>query len=295
MDRDRPLPHVDGVEHDYVDAGGLRTHVALAGPPDGDPILCVHGWPQHWYLWREVIGPFAAAGYRVICPDLRGCGWTEAPRNGYEKEQLADDLLALMDNLELGRVRYLGHDWGGFAGYLLCLREPERVERLMTLNVLPPFIGIRPSTLLGAWRFAYQLLLATPFAGERVAARLARLSDEQAARIGLGLKLWSADERATFLGQFAEPERAWATVQYYRTFQLREIPPLLAGRYRHTRLTTKTFLLFGVDDQAQDPRALRGSESRADDFRYELVDDCAHFIVDQRPELVVERALDFLI
>ncbi len=74
-----PLPHVDGVEHRWVDAGGLRMHVAEAGPPDGPAAMLVHGWPQHWYEWRKLIGPLADAGHRVICPDLRGLGWTDAP------------------------------------------------------------------------------------------------------------------------------------------------------------------------------------------------------------------------
>src|SRR4051794_27795356 len=88
-------PSVPGVTHEWVDAGGLRTHVALAGAPDAPPLLMVHGWPQHWYCWRKVIGPLAER-YRVIAPDLRGHGWTDAPRDGYAKAQLADDMLALL-------------------------------------------------------------------------------------------------------------------------------------------------------------------------------------------------------
>src|SRR4051794_33022829 len=80
----RPFPEVEGVEHRYVDAGGLRMHVAEAGP-QGEPIMLLHGWPQHWYLWRDVIPPLAEE-YRVIAPDLRGFGWSDAPPDGYDKE-----------------------------------------------------------------------------------------------------------------------------------------------------------------------------------------------------------------
>ena len=78
---ERPQPNVPGVQHSFVDAGGLRTHVAEAG--EGEPLVMLHGWPQHWYVWRHVI-PRLAETYRVICPDLRGLGWTEAPADGYE-------------------------------------------------------------------------------------------------------------------------------------------------------------------------------------------------------------------
>ena len=73
---DEDFPHVDGVEHRYVDAGRLRMHVAEAGA--GEPVLLLHGWPQHWYLWRDVIHGWRPA--RVICPDLRGFGWTAVAR-----------------------------------------------------------------------------------------------------------------------------------------------------------------------------------------------------------------------
>src|SRR4051794_9991824 len=108
-------PDAPGVTHDWVDAGGLRTHVALAGPEDAPPLMLVHGWPQNWWAWREVIAR-TKDRYRVIAPDLRGHGWTDAPRDGYGKDQLATDLLALLDAMGLERVTWVGHDWGAFTG-----------------------------------------------------------------------------------------------------------------------------------------------------------------------------------
>ena len=70
------LPDIAGLRHDYVNAAGLRMHVVEAGPPDGPPVLVLHGWPQHWYQWRHQIPALADAGYRVIVPDLRGFGQT---------------------------------------------------------------------------------------------------------------------------------------------------------------------------------------------------------------------------
>ena len=92
----RPFPPVEGVEHRYVEARGLRFHVAEAGPPEADPLLALHGWPQHWYEWRRQI-PALAEHYRVIVPDLRGFGWSDAPPDGYDKENMATDVLALID------------------------------------------------------------------------------------------------------------------------------------------------------------------------------------------------------
>ncbi|MCW2564729.1 MAG: putative hydrolase or acyltransferase of alpha/beta superfamily, partial [Mycobacterium sp.] len=90
------LPQLDGVEHRFLDLPGLRMHVAEAG--SGEPLLLLHGFPQHWWAWRKVI-PALAERYRVICPDLRGAGWTDAPADGYTSDQLTADILGLLDAL----------------------------------------------------------------------------------------------------------------------------------------------------------------------------------------------------
>ena len=151
------IPHVTGVEHEFVNAGGLRTHVATAG--HGPPVVLLHGWPQHWYEWRDVI-PLLAPHARVICPDLRGFGWTDVPERGYEKDQLKRDVLALLDALGLERVTFAGHDWGGYVGFMLALDHPDRIESFLALNVLPPWPPESARTRLDAWRFLYIPVLA---------------------------------------------------------------------------------------------------------------------------------------
>src|SRR3954469_2569929 len=122
-------PPVPGVIHEDVDIPGVRVHVALAGAEAAPALVLVHGWPQHWWAWRHVI-PALSARYRVIAADLRGHGWSDAPRDGYEKEQPASDLLALLDAMSVEKVIWAGHDWGAWAGTLAALRAPERFDRL---------------------------------------------------------------------------------------------------------------------------------------------------------------------
>ena len=117
------LPRLDGVTHRTVVARGLRFHVAEAGA--GDPVVLVHGWPQHWWTWRHVV-PLLAPHARLVMIDLRGFGWSDAPPGRYDKQTLADDLLAVLDALDLERVCLMGHDWGAWSGFLACLAEPER-------------------------------------------------------------------------------------------------------------------------------------------------------------------------
>ena len=129
MSTQRPLPDLEGVSHEYVDLPGLRMHVAVAGPADAEPLVLLHGWPQHWYAWRRLIGPLSEH-YRVYCPDLRGFGWSDAPAGSYLKAQLAADVIALLDALGLDRVRLAGHDWGGFTGFLALHRDTRSGSRI---------------------------------------------------------------------------------------------------------------------------------------------------------------------
>jgi pimeloyl-ACP methyl ester carboxylesterase len=286
----RDLPHIDGVEHRFLEPRGLRVHVAEAG--EGEPLVMLHGWPQHWYEWRHLI-PSLAKRYRVICPDLRGLGWTDAPPSGYEKEELASDVLALLELLGLERVKLVGHDWGGWVGFLICLREPERVERYLALNILPPFVPLEARGVLSIWRLWYQWVIAAPGLGAWALRQMAAGSNPVSRWVGAGPRAWNDEERESFLGQLREPERARASVQYYRAFQLREIGPLIRGRYRRQRLSTPTMVLFGTRDPAMSPRALEGSRRYAEDMRVELFEGIGHFIADERPDLVLDRALSF--
>jgi pimeloyl-ACP methyl ester carboxylesterase len=282
------LPVVPGVDHEIVETSRLRIHVGVAGEAN-PPLVLLHGWPQHWYAWRHVIPRFAER-YRVLCPDMRGLGWTEAPSGGYGWESLASDVLALLDALELPRVFLIGHDWGVHAGFLVCLRAPERVERFVALNDVHPWLRPSPRDALHAWRFWYQAVLAAPGAGGWLLRNrpgfVRGLISSWSAR-----DVWTKQELDAFANRLRERARARASVELYRTLLLRELPALLAGRYGSRRLETPTLLLFGAADGVVRPHQLRGYERHADNMRVELIPGVGHFTAEEAPELVVDRAI----
>ena len=282
------MPEVPGVRHRLVDVGGLRLHVAEAGR--GEPVVLLHGWPQHWYVWRHVL-PRLARSYHVYCPDLRGFGWSDAPATGYQKEQLATDILALMEELNLGPVRLVGHDWGGFVGFLMCLREPDRFERFLALNIVTPWIN-RDAALRNLHRSWYQLLMASGVGGWLFRLRPPFLR-EALLRAMADPDAVSPAEIDVYLDRLQQPERAHASVQLYRELLLREGPSWVAGRYSDQRLQVPTLMLFGERDLAISPAMLAGFEAHADDMSLRLVPDSGHFIADERPDVVVEAALEF--
>jgi len=283
------LPQVSGVTHHYIDVNGFRMHYAEAG--SGEPVLMLHGWPQHWYMWRHLI-PVLAPRFRVICPDLRGFGWSEAPPGKYEKQQLADDVLALMDALKLQRVRLVAHDWGGWAGFLLCMQAPERFDRYLVLNMTHPYQ--HPDfRLLDVWRFWYQWVMAMPLLGSFVLRKVPQFV-QAVLKGGMYRPNWSRAELKLYSRKFQEPARAAASVRLYRTFNLKEVWAAMSGHYRKYRLKVRTHLLFGERDLALTRRMIRGYQPYADQMTVEYVPDCGHFIAEEQPALVAKVATAFL-
>ncbi len=277
------MPVLDGVEHTYVDVAGLRVHVALAGPADAPPVVLLHGWPQNWWCWRHVV-PLLADRYRLVMPDLRGHGWTAAPAKGYGKEQLATDLLGTLDALGLRTVQLVGHDWGGWTGFLACLREPARFTHYTAINIPPPSLKLTPRSALDSWRLAYQVVVASP-AGPLLLRRRPDVI-RWAVRVGSKHPEATTDFDASLYAELlTDPDRARASCLVYRTFLLEDGPAVLAGRYRAAELEVPTTLLYGSNDIVVRPWMLDGG----DGFRridVQSTDDSGHWLPEERPDLV---------
>lgn len=284
------LPQLEGVSHRDVHARGLRFHVAEAGPADADglPVVLLHGWPQHWFMWRDVL-PGLASDRRVIAPDLRGLGWSDAPRSGYRKQELADDVLAILSELGVERFDLVGHDWGAYAGFLICLTAPERVAHYLGCSIPHPWPPQeRPSLrrLLNLW---YQVALGAPGLGAGL-MRNGRFT-RQVLTVARSHGRYTEEELAAFVDVLREPEHAHATSMYYRTFLRHELRPLISGAFKQQTLTTPTRLLWGRRDRIlQGAHATGDHERHAPQMQIEWVDDTGHFLPEERPELVVERA-----
>jgi pimeloyl-ACP methyl ester carboxylesterase len=280
------MPQVDGVTHHYADVDGLRLHYAEAGA--GPPVILAHGWPQHWYAWRHLIGPLAHR-YRVICPDARGLGWSQGCGSGAGPtvRRLADDIVGLMDVLGLDRARLVGHDWGGTAGYQACLRHPERVQRFVALATAHPWaaLGAPPALFLRPWHL---YVLASPGAYRLV--RHTRLVEGR-------LRAWrrhgefSATEVTTYAATVRSRVGAQATAGFYRDLVLREVPRML--RARTLRLDVPTLHLNGAADALSRgmPHSYR---PHATAMTMSEVPDAGHFPAEEQPGTTLRLISDFL-
>ncbi|HKI43496.1 MAG: alpha/beta hydrolase [Mycobacterium sp.] len=289
------MPVLDGVEHRYVDLGnGVTIHVADAGPAGGPPVMLVHGFPQNWWEWHEVIGPLAADGYRVLCPDLRGAGWSSAPRSSYRKNDMADDLAGVLDRLGVAPVKLVAHDWGGPVAFIMMLRHPEKVSGFFGMNTVAPWVQRDLSLVRNLWRFWYQIPILLPVIGPRlISDPSARFYRALASWVGGGFLAPDEDVRF-YIDCMREPGHAVAGSRWYRTFQTRELARWLRGEYDKARVDVPVRWLTGTEDPVLVPDLLNGYADRISDFEVELVDGVGHWIVEQAPELVLDRLRAFL-
>ena len=150
----------------YADVGDVRLHYVEAG--DGPLVVLLHGFPEFWYGWRLQIAPLAAAGFRVVAPDLRGYNLSSKPDGigAYGADQLAADVRGLIQERGAESALVVGHDWGGTVAWTLAMNHPEVVDRLAILNAAHPRKlneGLRhPSQLRRSWYFFYFQLPGLP-------------------------------------------------------------------------------------------------------------------------------------
>ncbi len=142
----------DPFEHQTIQAGALAMHVTSHGPADGPPVLLLHGFPELAHSWRHQLPALAEHGYRVIAPDMRGMGATQAPPavDDYDILALTGDVVALLDALDLDRATVVGHDWGSDVAWKTALIHPERVAAVVGISV--PFVPRAPAPPLALMR-----------------------------------------------------------------------------------------------------------------------------------------------
>ena len=284
------LPQLPGVSHAFITLPtGRRMHIAEAGRPDAPTVLLLHGFPQHWWEWRKVITPLAER-YRVIAPDMRGAGWTDAPADGYTVEQVLADVLALMDQLGLPRVGLVAHDFSVFVGYRLCFDHPERVAGFLCLGP-HPYLRFKPHMLAGVPQLWFQPVVATPKLGPW-ALGTDRLPRHLMTGFTTTAESITDEDLAIFTTRLRAPGHREAGSALYRNLILRETGRFFSATYRKRRLTVPTVALLGGADAGIRPGMLDVHGDHADDLVGHVVDGAGHFLADDRPDVVVTHSLD---
>ena len=279
------------MEDTVFSIGTLRMHAVTAGPREGPVVILLHGFPEFWYGWHRQIEPLAAAGFLVVVPDQRGYNLSDKPRGvaRYALTELVSDVIAIADQLGQQRIFLAGHDWGAAVAWSAALLYPQRVAKLVVLNVPHPsvmrkFLSTRLRQLFRSW---YILFFQLPLLPEAFFS---------AFNFGVGARsllrssrpgTFSADDLVQYRAAWSQPGALTAMINWYRALFR------FSARFPDRTVHVPTRILWGGRD------AFLLSEMANESLRYcakgELCTfaNASHWLQHEEPARVSELLIDF--
>lgn len=275
-----------------------RGHFAYreGGDPSGHPVVMIHGWPESSYCWAHVADQMNS-GLRIIAPDLRGLGDSERTpgREHYRKQALAQDVISLLDALGIDAFQLVGHDWGGIVAQEIALALPQRVSKMVIMNIAiinnlkgnqEVIKTVRSGSGSVYW---YQHFLQTPELPE------AMIPGNEETWLKHFLRTWSGDgfpddALQEYVRMFRIPGTPGATANYYRTFH--DDAKRWATTAGHVWPMPGLYI-YGNRDKVIIPEYLNHIEDCFESVRVEQV-DAAHFLQEEQPAEVARHLNTFL-
>jgi haloacetate dehalogenase len=280
----------------------LRTagaEIALIVGGSGTPLLLLHGYPQTHAMWHK-IAPRFAERFTVVCPDLRGYGDSSKPDGGakhasYSKRAMAQDQVEVMNLLGFDRFAVVGHDRGGRVAHRMALDHPQRVERMVVLDISPTRLMYGKTDKAFATAYYHWFFLIQPFdLPERlIGADPAYYLRKKLGGWGsAGLSIFDPRALAEYERCFGEPATIHATCEDYRASATIDLEHDAADA--DARVTCPLLVLWGekgVVNQLFDPIADWGGVA-TDVHGYAL--PSGHYLAEETPDIALREMLTFL-
>lgn len=284
---DRPLQL--GLRHEYADLGEVRLHYVTGG--EGPAIVFLHGWPQTWYMWRDVL-PGMMQNHRVIAVDMRGLGDSSRPAGGYDTKTVAQDIWRLLHDV-LGEKRFFvaAHDWGGPVTYALAAQHRDAVRGMAIFDAPVPGDG-SILTAMGRWHFGFHAEADLPEA--MVAGREDLYLRYMFRKGGARPDAIAEEAQQEYLRTYSQPGAMRAGFNYYRAMSQDAKDNMAFIKQGKLQMP---ILVYG-GGAANVGRGLYAMDSWqrvADDVRGGVAEGCGHWIPEEKPAWVVERLQDFFV
>jgi pimeloyl-ACP methyl ester carboxylesterase len=285
-DRDAGAPIAADLIHDSRRVNGTTLHYVRAG--EGPPLVLLHGWGSTWYMWRKLIGPLSRH-YTVVAPDLRGIGDSSKPVDGYEKINIARDVQALVEELGLGSIRLVAHDWGGPVAYLYAAGLGASVERLAMLETMVFGVEFEFDLRLSGelWHNSFHAVRDLPEA---------LTAGRERAYLSYFYEVNSYDSSRIEPEAIDEYVRCYsglgamrAGFEWYRTME-RDLADMQAAAT--SRLRMPVLALGG--DASLGGTTLNAMKAVADDVEGGVLERCGHWMPEERPAETLSRLESFL-
>lgn len=251
-------------------------------------LVLLHGYPQSWYCWREIIDRLGD-DFRIIAPDLRGLGDTTRPANGYDKRTVAHDVLELLDALGIDTFAVAGHDWGGVVAFALAADNPGRVSHLAVVDVAIPGDG-QPNIGQSGRRWHHTFLQTLDLPEALITGRESIYLDWFFENYGYTKAAITPRAREEYLRTHTTPGALRAGFAYYRsvTQDVRD------NEARTKKLPIPCLAVGGADSWGRGPEVARSLRQMATDVTEILVPECGHWVPEEQPDALSDALRGFL-
>ena len=264
-----------------VPVGELVLDAVAVGPPDGPPVVLLHGFPQTSWSWRGVWPALADAGFRVVAPDLRGYSPDARPTgvDAYRMEHLVADVVAVLDHVG-GSAHLVGHDWGAAIAWHVAGRHADRVRTLTAVSVPHPLA------------FAHALRTDPDQRARSQYMRDWRSPETEQALLDGGLEQVfggiPAVDGERYLAVLRQPGALTAALGYYRAQSVRDLEGL-------GPVTAPTLHVWSDQDPALGPTAAHATGDHvAGPYRFEVLQGVSHWVPEQAPDRLSALLLEHL-
>ncbi len=265
----------------FVDSDGVKIHYVTAG--EGPLVVLLHGFPDFWYTWRRQM-PALARHFKVVAVDLRGYNKSDQPEGveNYSIEKLVADVKAVVDHMGAKKATIVGHDWGGFIAWSFAMQYPDRIERLVILNLPHPNGLLRELATNPEQQRAsgYAREFQQPEAGKALTPQLLTfwVKDAEARQ-----KYVEAFERSSLEGMLNYYKANYPTEPYEQS--TRELP----------KVTCPVLMFHGLKDTALLPGALNDTWQWIDnELTLITLPDAGHFVQQDAADIVTQRMVQWL-
>lgn len=293
---DMPAP---ALQDKFVEANGIKFHYVTAGK--GPMMLFLHGFPAHWYMWRDQLAEFSK-DYTVVAPDTRGVNTTSRPASldGYKYTHLVEDVRALAEKLngKGKKIILVAHDWGGLIAWGVAMKHPELIDKLVIINAPHPITFERemrdnPIQRRGStYMFGFN-----NFDGYKWDEQMSRNEFGALATslTGAAVKegIYTAEDQKKWVDVWKVPGSMDAGLNYYRanylnppyndTHPAEKIPTsysakeMLAG-IPNTTVTVPTLVIWGLADSALQGGNLSGIEKLVPGAKFKFYATSDHWV-----------------
>lgn len=265
-----------------VPVGELVLDAIAVGPPHGELVVLLHGFPQTSWSWRGVWPALADAGYRVVVPDLRGYSPDARPEGveHYRMPHLVGDVLAVLDHVGAAQAHLVGHDWGAAIAWQVAARHPDRVRTLATVSVPHPVAFAEALTTDPDQRARSQYM------------RDWRSPDTERTLLegGLGDVFGGipAVDAEHYLAVLRQPGALTAALAYYRASSRADLEGL-------GPVAVPTLHVWSDRDPALGPVAAHATgEHVTGPYRFEVLHGVSHWVPEQAPDRLAGLLLEHL-